>query len=66
MEIFSPKPDKTGRLCQAILYYEKKGEVEPFFSSKWPLSNKARGLVFVYHGEENKRLRLHSIRDFLP
>ena len=66
LEIISPKPDETGRLCQAILYYEKEGKPQPFFSSRWPVNDRSKALVFIYHGDGDRKLRLHAIRDFSP
>ena len=63
--IIEPKAEKNGRLCHASLFYERDGKPKPFFSSKWPVSDYTRGMVFIYHDPETRRLRLHSIRDFL-
>lgn len=63
--LIKPKPEGPDkRLCHAALYYRKDDQAKPFFSSKWPLSDAARGLVFVYHDPGTNRLRLHTIRDF--
>ncbi len=35
-----------------------------FFSSKWPVNNRARGLIFFYHDPDTRRLRLPTIRSF--
>jgi hypothetical protein len=47
-------------------YFRKEEEVRPFFSSTWPTNKKARSMVFFYHDKKNSRLRMHTIRDYLP
>lgn len=65
--IIQPKGDaKDKTLCQTEIFFNKDNQAKPFFSSTWPLSDEARGLIFFYHDPETKRLRLHSIRDFVP
>jgi hypothetical protein len=63
--IVKPKvePDTKG-LCNILIYFRKDNQAKPFFSSTWPLSDKARGLIFFYHDPDTQRLRLHTIRDF--
>ena len=64
--IVHPKGDEKDKtLCQAELYFKKDNKPRPFFSTTWPLSDAARALIFFYHDPESKRLRLHTIRDFL-
>lgn len=64
--IVKPKPEKANpRVCHVSLFYTKENKAKPFFSSKWPLSIGARGLIFFYHDPKTKQLRYHSIRDFL-
>jgi hypothetical protein len=53
------------KLVHAALYFRADGQGKPFFSSTWPLSDAARCLIFFYHDPDTKRLRLHSIRDFI-
>lgn len=64
--IIKPK-GKAGdnKLVHTTLYFRADGQPKPFFSSTWPLSNAARCLIFFYHDPNTKRLRLHSIRDFI-
>lgn len=63
--IIKPKADSDMKdLCNVVLYYRKDDKPKPFFSSTWPLSDKARGLIFFYHDPGTQRLRIHSIRDF--
>lgn len=47
-------------------FFRKDTEARPFFSSTWPANNKARSMVFFYHDIHNDRLRMHTIRDYLP
>lgn len=61
--LFDPKA--SGRTAHFTFYFRKADEVRPFFSSRWPVADYARALVFFYHDPTTKRLRLHSIRDFL-
>jgi hypothetical protein len=63
--IIKPKADTTGRTFHAMFYFRKDNEASPFFSSKWPISDKVSNLIFFYHDPETKRLRMHTIRNFL-
>lgn len=47
-------------------YFRKEEEARPFFSSTWPHNEKARSMVFFYHDLTNDRLRMHTIRDYIP
>ncbi len=47
-------------------YFRKETEARPFFSSNWPANKKARSMVFFYHDTHNERLRMHTIRDYIP
>ena len=47
-------------------YFRRDEEARPFFSSSWPANEKARSMVFFYHDKQNQRLRMHTIRDYLP
>ena len=47
-------------------YFRKDTEARPFFSSSWPANDKARSMVFFYHDLHNERLRMHTIRDYIP
>jgi len=63
--IIKPKIKAGEHTCHTALYYQKDGKQKNFFSSKWPVSKTARGLIFFYHDPDTRRIRLHSIRDFL-
>lgn len=64
--IIKPKPqtDESKSLVHATLYYRKDDVVKPFFSSTWPVNNRARTMVFFYEDPSTGHLSLHSIRDF--
>lgn len=62
--ILKPKAGENGRTFHAMFYFRKDDVAQPFFSSKWPVSDNARGLIFFYHDPETQRLRLHTIRNF--
>jgi len=63
--LIKPKADQDIKgLCNILIYFRKDDQAKPFFSSTWPLSNVARGLIFFYHDPDTQRLRLHTIRDF--
>jgi hypothetical protein len=47
-------------------FFRKEEEARPFFSSTWPANEKARSMVFFYHDTRNDRLRMHTIRDYIP
>ena len=36
------------------------------FNSGAPANDKTRSMVFFYHDPHNERLRMHTIRDYLP
>ena len=63
--IIKPEAGRDDRLFHAMFYFRKEDAPRPFFSSKWPISDKARALVFFYHDPNTKQIRLHSIRDFI-
>lgn len=63
--ILKPEGEDDAKVFQTMFYFRKDNEAKPFFSSKWPVNDKARSLVFFYHDPHNQRLRFHSIRHFL-
>lgn len=65
----APKPSKEEnghKYLFTTLYFRKGDEAEPFYTSTWRFSEKARSMVFLYHEPHDKRLRIHTIRDYLP
>jgi hypothetical protein len=55
-----------GDLLFTEFFFRKQTEARPFFSSTWPANKKARSMVFFYHDTHNERLRMHTIRDYVP
>lgn len=51
---------------QTVLFYRKNDESNPFFNSTWHANPKARSMIFFYQSGSNKRLRMHTLQDFLP
>ncbi|MES2982538.1 MAG: hypothetical protein V4727_09515 [Verrucomicrobiota bacterium] len=44
-----------------------KGEdANAFYSSTWRFNEKARSLIFLFNETHSDRLRIHTIRDYLP
>lgn len=69
--IIAPKETKKRESTGATqlfteFYFRMEDEARPFFSSTWPANNRARSMVFFYHDPHNNRLRMHTIRDYLP
>ena len=67
--IIAPAPDRLvgdRKFAIATLFFKKGEKAEPFFTKQWRLSEGANSMVFLYHDPNNDRLRLHSIRNFLP
>lgn len=63
--VIQPKPDASKRLAQAMFYFRKDDEARPFFSSRWPVNDRCRNLIFFYHDPYTRCIRMHTIRDFL-
>ena len=59
------KPKADAGLASASFYFRKDENARAFFSSRWPVADHARGMVFFYHDPESKHIRLHTIRDFM-
>lgn len=62
--IVRPQSEDGARSFHTAFYFRAEDRVRPFFSSQWPVSERARGLIFFYHDPNTGRLRLHSIQDF--
>lgn len=65
--IVKPKADRGARknLCHVSFAYRRQKEWKTFSSTVWPVSKNVRALIFFYQDPKTKRLRLHTIRDFL-
>lgn len=63
-----PKPSRVKGVyeyCKVQLVYRNGDEVRPFFNSTWRLNDKVRSLVFFYLDPVTRRVRMHSIRDYI-
>lgn len=68
-KLVAPKPSDViddRNYLYTYLYFRKGEQATPFYSSTWRFSEKARSMVFLYHDTHNQRLRIHTIRDYLP
>ena len=70
-KIIKPKADdievKDGfSFVQAVHLYRKEDIQNPFFNSTWHVNPKARSMIFFYQDNEAKRLKMHTLQDFLP
>ena len=57
--------EKDAAARRAHVIFREQDSPRPFFSSTWPLSAKARSLVFFHLDAESGGLRFHAVRDFL-
>ena len=51
---------------QTVHLYRKEEIKNPFFNSTWHLNPKARSMIFFYQDNDAKRLKMHTLQDFLP
>jgi hypothetical protein len=63
--IIKPQTVSNIQASEEIFSFREGNEAKPFFSSKWPISDKSRSLIFFYIDPASQRLRMHSIRDFI-
>ena len=63
--IIKPQAVNNDQASEEMFSFHKDNETKPFFSSKWPISDKSRSLIFFYNDPTSQRLRMHSIRDFI-
>jgi len=63
--IIKPKPENGEQSFHTQLFFRKDDEARSFFSSVWPVSEQARGLIFFYHDPRTLHIRMHTIRDFM-
>jgi hypothetical protein len=67
-ELIAPEPTTTHedrKYCFTKAYFRIGEEVQPFFSSTWRFSERARTMVFFYHDPNSKQLRIHTIRNYV-
>lgn len=66
----SPSPSEskgTRDYCYARFFFIKEGQTkQPFYSSAWRLSDRASSFVFFYHEPHHHKLKIHTIRNYLP
>ena len=62
--IIEPETDEGKQSAHAMFYFRKGEEARPFFSSRWPVNERARSMVFFYHDPKSRRIRMHTVRDF--
>ncbi len=68
-KLATPKPSDVlndKELLFVFLFFRKAQEAQPFYSSQWRYSKKARNMVFLYHDANSIHLKVHIIRDYLP
>jgi hypothetical protein len=70
-KIIKPKSEdidvKEGySFVQTVHLYRKEDQSDPFFNSTWHVNPKARSMVFFYQDNVAKRLKMHTLQDFLP
>ena len=71
ISMMTPKADevdsKGRKIAHARFFYslEKEKKAKPFYTGSWRLSDIAKTMVFFYHEEGSKRLRVHTIRDYV-
>ena len=63
--IIKPQAVSNDQASEEMFSFREGNEAKPFFSSKWPISDKSRSLIFFYIDPASQRLRMHSIRDFI-
>ena len=66
-QVIKPEPNAGARknLCHVSFAYRRNEDWKVFSSTMWPINKNARALVFFYQDNKTKRLRLHTIRDFM-
>lgn len=66
--LLAPKPSEVNgnrKYLFTTLYYRKGKEAQPFYTSTWRLSERARSMVFIYHDPHTSQLRMHTIRNYI-
>lgn len=67
-KIVKPKASKVvngNKQLYTKIYFRHKRKMKAFYSSTWRLNDKARSLVFFYHEPHNRRIRTHTIRNYI-
>lgn len=63
--LIQPKSNDGTKTFHAAFFFRKEDDAKPFFSSRWPVSERARSLIFFYHNPHNQRIQFHTIRNFM-
>lgn len=64
--LIQPKSKDGTKTFHTAFFFRKGEEAKPFFRSRWPVSERARSLIFFYHNPHNQRIQFHTIRNFVP
>lgn len=69
--IIRPKPEDIDTregitFVQSVNFYQKEDIRNPLYNSTWHLNPKVRSMIFFYQDNEKKRLKMHTLQDFLP
>lgn len=67
--LVSPEPSEEKddrKYLYVTMYFRTQEKAKTFYTSTWRFSEKARSMVFFYHEPNNDRLKIHTIRDYLP
>lgn len=51
---------------QSVNFYRKGDVSNPLYNSTWHLNPKVRSMIFFYQDNDKKRLKMHTLQDFLP
>lgn len=65
--LIAPEPTSIKgdrKYCYAKIFFKRKEEVQPFFSSTWRFNEAARSMVFFFHDPNSGQLDVHTIRSF--
>lgn len=62
-KIVQPKANKGKNLCQVTFAYQKKDKLQSFCDTRWPVSDKHRGIVFFLEDRNSGKLSIYAIRD---
>jgi hypothetical protein len=63
--LLRPQANKGKDLYQVTFAYQKKEKWQVFSDTRWPISEKHRGLIFFVEDSDTKKLSLFAIRDSL-
>jgi len=63
--LLRPVANKGNDLYQVTFAYQKKEKWQVFSDTRWPISDKHRGLIFFIEDPDTKKLALFAIRDSL-